>query len=507
MRFFLPLALALWATTAPAQTPQPAQSFLAQNGLEKTIAQLAADPAANSFETGMLLTLRALEKTLQTRYEYGLGDSLSQMPLFRLDFGEMKNPAPAKSNPATLTAIMNGFVGDMGKARAALEMAQSEGINPFEMTLQDIWFDINSNGTQDAAENAFTLLGPVVLGRRAYRELQKSDTPIPPITIRFDAADQAWLMAYTHMLSGFGNLFMAFDPEPVLRNLYEQRASLAEAPVIPNIYDPVVVNKEIAALKAEADALKSQMESVWQRLDTINTQRNALRAEIKAAEDEAQKATLQAALDKLMAERQEISTKQRSLSQEQRLVGDEIHAAKMKLPHSPDFRSNPRRDRDLKWLDPIYVAIESLAQTPDPARIRAAHADLLAMIQHNRTFWDRLADETDNEREWIPNATQQSAMPFDIPPRLAEGWQAILKDVEDMLNGNLLIHHPLLPEGYGISVPAYVANPSSLDLIGWIHGVAAYRYAAKGPRLTDQSWQAFRRLTGGNAGGFALFLN
>lgn len=52
-----------------------------------------------------------------------------------------------------------------------------------------------------------------------------------------------------------------------------------------------------------------------------------------------------------------------------------------------------------------------------------------------------------------------------IPPHVIEGWQNILKDVEAVVEGKLLIPHPLLPEGYGIGLPSYVDNPAPLDLV------------------------------------------
>ncbi|WP_456386645.1 hypothetical protein [Profundibacter sp.] len=505
MRLSLSFALVFWATIAPAQTSTP-DAFLATNGLAKTIIQLATDPAVNGFEIGMLQTLRAVEKTLQARYEYGLGDRVSGLPLLRLDAKGMRNPAPKASTPGTLSMIMDGFVDDMAQARTTLTMAETAGIAPFNMVLQDIWFDVNANGTREEAESAFAILGPMVLGRRQYRNMLKSDEAIPQLAIRFDNADHAWLMAYTNMLSGVGNLFMAFDPEPVLRDLANKRASLAEAPTIQNFYDPDVIAAEITTLKAELEVTKRQNDDLREQINTAQGELQRLKAEEKETRDVVGKALIQADIVQVNSKIKVLRDEQRTVSQARRFIGNEIRAAELKLP-SGSSRIRRSLKEQVATIDAIYVTIEALAQDPDPARIRAAYDNLRAMIHHNRIFWERLADETDNENEWIPNASQQSAMPFDIPPQLAEGWQNILSDVEATLEGKLLINHPLLPEGYGLSLPAYVANPSGLDLIGWIHGVDAYPYAAKGPRLTGQSWQAFRRLTRGNAGGFALFLN
>lgn len=505
MRIVLPLALSLLATTALSQTTAPANSPLAQFGLEKSIAQLAADPA-HGFEAGMLMTLRAVEKTLQARYEYGLGDRLSGMPLLRLNTGKIRNPSPKASSPETLSVIINSFVDDISQARTTLKNADTAGIKPFEMALQDIWFDINANGTREDGEDAVAALGPVVLGARDYRKFSASAAEMPTLSVRFDAADHAWLSAYTNMLSGIGNLFLAFDPEPVLRDLANERAALADAPQIPNIYDPELVKAEISALTAEKEALDSRQKELTALVNPIRKEIRDLKNAKKSAIGDTQKDALQASIDLKQADLAPLQAERNTVLQSIRFLRNEIRSARFKLPDAPNPVRRTLADQQTA-IDAIYVTIKALAQDPDASRIRAAHADLRAMIQHNRIFWDLLTKETDNDREWIPNSTQQSVVPFNIPPQLAEGWQKILADVEATLEGDLLIHHPLLPDGYGISLPAYVANPAPLDLIGWIHGIDAYKYAAKGPRLTGQSWQAFQRLTSGNGRGFALFLN
>ena len=57
------------------------------------------------------------------------------------------------------------------------------------------------------------------------------------------------------------------------------------------------------------------------------------------------------------------------------------------------------------------------------------------------------------------------------------------------------------------NVAAWVNDPSPIDLLAWIHGSGAYKYVARGPVITAQNWRAFNRLTGGNAGLMALYLN
>lgn len=513
MRFTLSFAFAFWASATLSQTPAPAEGpDIARDGLATTIAHLAADPAGQRFEIGMLQALHAVEKTLQSRYEYGFGQSLAGIPILRLGSREFTNPTPKPATAGTLSAIMDEFVTDMARARATLEEAETQGIEPFEMALTDIWFDINANGIRDKSEDAMTLLGPTVLGRRGYREFTKSDAGKNPLVIRFDATDHAWLLAYTNMLSGIGNLILAFDPEPVLHDLAAKRAALADAPQIPDYYDPEVVMAELALLETEEMQLKQQQAELKDRIKPLSDDIKTLRKALKKTTDEALKADLTAQRDRKSSEKKLLSTEQRQLRQASRIIRNEIASAKAKLPLNSDAAQSGRSARRSVTemqpaIDAIYVLLTALKQDPDPARIHAASDHIHAMIAHNRVFWSRLAEETDNDREWIPNATQDSVLPLTIPPRVAEGWQNILMDVEAVLEGKLLIQHPLLPEGYGISLPAYVNDPSPVNLIDWIHGIGLYRYAAKGPRLTLQSWRAFQRLTFGNAGQFALFLN
>ncbi|MGH1413772.1 MAG: hypothetical protein ACRBB0_09760 [Pelagimonas sp.] len=130
-----------------------------------------------------------------------------------------------------------------------------------------------------------------------------------------------------------------------------------------------------------------------------------------------------------------------------------------------------------------------------------------AMIAHNTKFWEAVAQETDDDREWIPNPKQTSALGLTVSAETARAWQRILADADAVMNGQLLVNMPNLPRGLKLNVAAYFDDPAPLDLLEWLHGRGAYKYAARGPAITDQSWRAFQRLTQGRAGSFALFFN
>ncbi|MEX0300891.1 MAG: hypothetical protein AB3N24_00575 [Leisingera sp.] len=499
IRMFAAACLGLLPIAVQAQ---PAAT-LARDGLEKRLAAISDQGPGHGFETGMLQTLRAVEKTLQARYEYGLGEEITDLPVLRLEFGGLANPAPKTQHPETLTRIISTFVADVRQAQATLNGAE---VRPFELNLQDLWFDIDSDGVRSEHENAVSILAPAFLNWRALSDAKDTGLLEAQMPIRFDTADHEWLLAYTYLLTGFGSAFTAFDPAPVFKDLARQRAAMADAPQIEQFYDPAEVKADIAALEAELSEAETRMDPLSEQIKQLRAAENEIWAQIKAATSEAKKTELRAELQQLQQDITPLNDSLNEMRRSSAFLRGELQAAKAKLPE----REQPGRSgRFMKQstLDALYVTFAALRQQPDPNRIRAARDDWKAMIAHNRAFWSKLELETDNDREWIPNPDQQSALPFTLPPGTAEAWQRILSDAEAVLEGKLLIPHPQFPAGYGINAAAYFDDPSPLNLLDWLHGIGAYRYAARGPLMTGQSWRAFNRLTRGNATGFALFLN
>ena len=487
MRSVLAVVLALGlGSGAGAQDTAPA---LADAGLQARIDGLSAQ--TDGFERGLLMSLRAVEKTLQTRYTYGMGDRMNGLPLLRLDVGA-RNPDARPATPDTLARMMQAVLDDLQVARAQLAMPGA--VEPFDLTLQDIWFDVDSNGQRDKNEDVIQSLAAILLGRRTMREMGESGVLETPLTVRFDEADHAWLTAYTHMLSGFGNLFLAFDPSPVLQDLSDKRKALAQAPEISNSFDA-------DALRAEIDALEAMRQEIEDKQKPARDRERELQKQVRDLRNV--KPRDKAAIDLLNAQITRIRSEEIApLRTQSRLLRAEIRAAQAKLGGQANSFASFTND-----IDAIYVLLAALRQQPDAARVAATRDHWLEMIAQNRVFWAALKAETDNEREWIPNPTQTSALPLNVDADMARGWQAVLADAEAVLEGRLLLPHPLFPSDTGISLKAYAENPAPLDLINWIHGIAGYPYAAKGPMISRQRWLSFQRLTGGNAGGFALFFN
>ncbi|WP_309664044.1 hypothetical protein [Tabrizicola sp.] len=160
-----------------------------------------------------------------------------------------------------------------------------------------------------------------------------------------------------------------------------------------------------------------------------------------------------------------------------------------------------------RQADRVAMALHALAQTPDPTLTRKAHAHFLAMITENRRFWALVNLESDNDREWVPNDRQTSALGIIMPPGTAERWQAVLADAEKLLTGELLIPHWRFGAEAGINMKKMFENPVPVDLITWVQGEGLLPFAEKGTRASPFAWNEFTRIVEGDAMLFALFLN
>lgn len=101
----------------------------------------------------------------------------------------------------------------------------------------DLWFDVNRSGARDPGEGVAEIAGFLFAapGFPAPEDAPEDAAPLPggpalpPIT--FDAADTAWLSAYTNLLSGTADMVLAFQPTAPLRKVAEGRAAMAKAGV------------------------------------------------------------------------------------------------------------------------------------------------------------------------------------------------------------------------------------------------------------------------------------
>ena len=158
-------------------------------------------------------------------------------------------------------------------------------------------------------------------------------------------------------------------------------------------------------------------------------------------------------------------------------------------------------------VDMAAVAVHTLRNQPDKAKIREAQQHFVQMIDANRNFWEMAAEETDNSREWIPNDNQQAALGFDIPKGAGQAWVAVLDDAELVLGGERLIPFWRFAEGYGIDLQKWINDPQPVDLVSWIQGSAALPYTRSGKMVDRGSWSNFTEMFMGRAGLYMVLFN
>ena len=158
-------------------------------------------------------------------------------------------------------------------------------------------------------------------------------------------------------------------------------------------------------------------------------------------------------------------------------------------------------------IDILAVVLATLEQEPDSALMGSARDHLLAMVADNRMFWARVAVETDNAAEWLPNDTQTSALGITLPPGTGTRWLAVLADAEAILNGQLLVPYWRVGGSAGVNVGRMFSDPAPIDLAGWVQGWAALPYLEQGKLVSSENWQSFAAMLEGDPMLMALWLN
>lgn len=158
-------------------------------------------------------------------------------------------------------------------------------------------------------------------------------------------------------------------------------------------------------------------------------------------------------------------------------------------------------------IDAFAAVYGAINRVPEQARISKAREHLLEMIERNREFWALLEQETDNSFEWIPNASQDASLGFDLPAETGSVWQRVLADAEAVLKGELLIAHWRTEPGGGINVAKLLADAPAFDIVTWLQGYGLAPYFEKGPLVTWDSYNRFTAMFSGNAVLFMVLLN
>lgn len=205
------------AASASAQVPVAETLF--DDGLAAAEVQLEGQSTPEAqFLLGGTRFLRAIETAFQIRWRMGLTEAPGDFPLLRT--GLPQNPSPDAFDPSFIEALFAEAITQMEAARGPLEALDETTNFSVPVDLSRIWLDVNMNGARDAGEGLVSLSG------NAFLIPPQSAEGAPAPIVDFDASDAAWLRAYTHMISGFSQLVLAFHPTDVITKVMEQEAAL-----------------------------------------------------------------------------------------------------------------------------------------------------------------------------------------------------------------------------------------------------------------------------------------
>lgn len=165
-----------------------------------------------------------------------------------------------------------------------------------------------------------------------------------------------------------------------------------------------------------------------------------------------------------------------------------------------------RAGNDSFDVDQIADAIAAIHlvhfEVAEPQRLSRAREHLLAMINQSRRCWECALAETDDDREWIPNAKQTSLTPLVVNAERIVAWKRFLDEAEAVLQGERLLPHWRVKDGRGINLKRVFEQPRTFDLVLWAHGAAAIPYLEEGELVTSET---ARSLNGAFQGRFLAF--
>lgn len=210
---------------AIASTPDSLDGFLREGRIKEALTAYAAPPDnGGRFSLAVLQALEGLQQFSAGMHNVGINPEFIQsgIPFFRVvPPGRLQNPKEP-ATPAKVARLFQDLRTSMRRANATL--AQIDGREfGVEVNLSQVRLDFDGDGQCSTNE---TLLAS--LGRTFGLPAQARGAPVQradglpaqardsrDVIVRFDSADAVWLRGYTHFLSGFLDLLLAYDWRPV----------------------------------------------------------------------------------------------------------------------------------------------------------------------------------------------------------------------------------------------------------------------------------------------------
>ncbi len=156
------------------------------------------------------------------------------------------------------------------------------------------------------------------------------------------------------------------------------------------------------------------------------------------------------------------------------------------------------------------VAMIHLIDLPvvEPARRERMVERLHTVIEQSRSSWQRIRDEEDDDREWVPGPDQTGVIPgAAVSETMVEAWHDFLSEAESILAGETLVPFWRGQRPVGINLRRALLESERFDLVLWVQGTGAAPYFEDGPITDAAFWRQLRDAFNGRFLGFALWFN
>ncbi len=142
----------------------------------------------------------------------------------------------------------------------------------------------------------------------------------------------------------------------------------------------------------------------------------------------------------------------------------------------------------------------------EPERLADSRKRLALMASLSRDSWAAARAESDDDREWLPNAKQKSAFAsLSVDDATIDTWLIVMSEFEAVLEGKKLMPHWRFDKG--INVKRLFEESKQMDLVLLLAGVGAVPYLEDGAISTSADWNGLTGAFRGNFLNYAIWFN
>lgn len=144
-------------------------------------------------------------------------------------------------------------------------------------------------------------------------------------------------------------------------------------------------------------------------------------------------------------------------------------------------------------------------QVIDANRLKEVRTRLATMASLSRESWAAARAETDDDKEWLPNAKQKGRWGMDVDDATIDSWLAVMGEFETVLDGKKLMPHWRFNKGF--NVKRFFDESKHIDAVLIIAGVDAVPFLESGPISTTADWDGLTGAFRGNFLNYAIWFN